>query len=58
MQRVELLTGAAREPVPEHDAVQVIGLVLQATSQQARTHYLNLFAVLVKAATDGVVRPS
>jgi hypothetical protein len=36
----------------------VIGLVLQATSQQARTHYFNLFAVLVKAATDGVVRPS
>jgi hypothetical protein len=51
MQRVKLLTGPSRESVPEHDAIQVIRLVLQATSQQACANHLDLFGVLVDTAT-------
>ena len=45
VQGVELLPRPAGEPVAEHGAVQVVGLVLQAAGQQTGADHLDRLAV-------------
>ena len=58
VQAVQLLACPAGEPVAEHGAVEVVGLMLEATGQQAGAGDLDRVPVLVLPATGGVVGPS
>jgi hypothetical protein len=57
MDVVQLLPRPAGKPVAEDDAVQVVGLVLKATGEQASTEHLDRVAEGIDAATCGLVRP-
>jgi len=57
VQRVELFAGPSGEPIAKHNSVQVVGLVLQATSEQACANHLYRFAVLVEPTTRRMIRP-
>ena len=58
MQRIELLASSSGEPVAEHDAIEMVGLVLQAPGEQSGAHHLNVRTVLVLAAADRMIGPS
>ena len=55
VQGPQLLAGPAREPVAEHDAVQMVGLVLQAAGQQAGAGHLHRSTTMVLTPADGAV---
>jgi len=58
VQRIEFLASSSGEPVAEHDAIEMVGLVLQAASEQPGAHHLNGGAVLILAAADRMIGPS
>jgi len=55
---VKLLSRSARQPVTEHNAVEVIGLVLKATGQQSSTNDLDRITERVDSAAVRLIGPS